>query len=128
MPKLRLIAGSQLVLSVLLLCGVWIGLPARWLWVDLPGTGVALAAATVAFGLWRQAVWAPPLARVLLWSELLLGSLVVTLLAMSAAQLAGSYGPVGAGGAMLMGAVALLILPYLVIFPALQLAWLREPS
>jgi hypothetical protein len=61
-------------------------------------------------------------------AELLLGTLTATLLAAAAAQLAGSYGPVGAGGAILLVTIAVLVLPYLVVLPALQLSWLREPG
>jgi hypothetical protein len=47
-------------------------------------------------------------------------------LAFSLAHLAGQYGPVGSGGAVLLGATASLVLPYLVGLPLLQLAWLRQ--
>lgn len=126
MPKAGLIAASQLFLALLLLGGVWIALPARWLWVDVPGTALALGCALVAVALMMRVPWARRLARMLLWIELVCGSACVSLLALSVAQLAGSYGPVGAGGAVLMATIALLIFPYLVAFPALQLAWLRE--
>lgn len=126
MPKAGLIAASQLLLSILLLCGVWIGLPARWLWIDVPASLLAAGCGLVAAALWSRARWAARAARALLWLELSFGCACVSLLAMSAAQLAGSYGPVGAGGAVLMATIALLILPYLVVFPALQLVWLCE--
>jgi|SRR6185312_1455227 hypothetical protein len=126
MLKTTWIAASQLFLSLLLLGGVWLALPARWLWVDLPTTLLALAAGGIALALLLRAPWAMAAARVLLWVELAFGTLLVTLLALSIAQLAGSYGPVGAGGAVLMGTIALLIVPYLVALPALQLAVLRK--
>lgn len=122
MPKVRLIAASQLLLAVLLQLGIWIGLPARWPWVDVPGTLLGVACAVVGVALWLSARWAVAAARWLLWLELGLGTLTVSLLAVSAAQLVGSYGPVGSGGAVLMVVICLLVLPYLVVFPALQLA------
>lgn len=126
MLKTTWIAASQLLLSLLLLGGVWLALPARWLWIDVPTTLLALAAGTIAVALLLRAPWAIRGARVLLWVELAFGTLLVTLLALSIAQLAGSYGPVGAGGAVLMATIALLIVPYLVALPALQLAILRK--
>jgi hypothetical protein len=126
MFKTTWIAASQLLLSLLLLGGVWLALPARWLWIDVPTTLLALAAGAIAVALLLRAPWAVRCARVLLWAELAFGTLIVTLLALSIAQLAGSYGPVGAGGAALMGTIALLVLPYLVALPALQLAILRK--
>jgi hypothetical protein len=121
-----LIAASQLLLAVLILCGVWLGLPARWLWIDLPLTSLALGCALVSVGLLTRARWAARATRVLLWIELGCGTLIVSLLGLSVAQLAGSYGPVGAGGAVLMATIAALIVPYLVVLPALLLAKARQ--
>jgi hypothetical protein len=126
MSSARSIAASQLLLAVLLLGGVWLGLPARWLWIDVPLTALALGCAAASFGLFARTPWAVRLARVVLWSELVVGTLLVSLLALSIAQLAGSYGPVGAGGAALMATIAALILPYLVALPLLLLAAVRK--
>jgi hypothetical protein len=126
MSKARLIAASQLLLAVLVSVGVWVGLPARWLWIDLPLSLLALACVVVGTGLLSQKSWAPRAARVLLWAELTAGTLIVSLLGLSIAQLAGSYGPVGSGGAVLMGTIAALIVPYLVVLPALLLAFARK--
>jgi hypothetical protein len=111
-----------------LFVGIWLALPARWLWVDLPGTLLAFAALIAGVSLFARTRWSLQMARAVLWAELLIGSLTVTLLAAGVAQLAGSYGPVGAGGAILLVIVALLVVPYLIVFPALQLSWLREPG
>ncbi|HTU56958.1 MAG TPA: hypothetical protein VMF89_00970 [Polyangiales bacterium] len=126
MAKANLIAASQLLLAVLILLGVWVGLPARWLWIDLPLTALALACVAISVALLAGKAWAPRAVRVLLGCELAVGSLIVSLLALSIGQLAGSYGPVGAGGAVLMGTIAALIVPYLVVLPALLLAFARK--
>ena len=126
MRRHGLIAGAQLSLAVLLLGGIWIALPARWGWVDVPGTLLALAALASGGALLLGASWALELTRIVLWVELVIGTLTASLLALAAAQLAGSYGPVGAGGALLLVIIAVLVLPYLVVFPALQLRRLRE--
>jgi hypothetical protein len=128
MNKRIAVAGAQLGLCLLLLGGIWLALPARWAWVDVPGTSLALAALLAAIALLARARWALSFARWVLRAQLLIGTLVATLLAAAAAQLAGTYGPVGAGGAILLVTVAVLVLPYLVVFPALQLTWLREPG
>ena len=125
MLRHRIIAYVQLGLSVLILGGIWWGLPARWLWVDVPGSALGVAALGAAIALFAHVRWAVAYARIVLWIELLLGTLLGTLLATAAAQLAGAYGPVGAGGALLLITIALLVLPYLIVFPALQLMWLR---
>lgn len=126
MSKPIAIGCLQGVLALLILAGVWLALPARWAWVDVPGTALGLACALAAAGLLARAPWAVRVARAVLWAQLIAGSLLVCLLGASMAQLAGAYGPVGAGGALLFGVIAALVLPYLVVFPALQLRWLRE--
>jgi hypothetical protein len=122
------IASGQALVGVLLLCGIWLGLPARWLPVDLFGTTIALAALSAA-GILTAAhenARAMRWVKIVMWAELVLGTLTLSLLATSMAQLAGSYGPVGNGGAVLMGAIFALVLPYLVALPVLQLRWLRR--
>lgn len=122
----RRVAAAQLLVASLLLCGVWIGLPARYWLVDAPGTALALISVASAYGLLSGRTWGLTVARIASFIALVLGAAVVTTLALVAAHLSGLYGPVGAGGAVLMGTVAALIMPYLVGFPALQLVWLRE--
>jgi len=128
MTRRASIACAQLLLSVLILAGVWLALPARWLWVDVPATALGVGALLAALALLKRAAWAVRFARGVLWAELAIGTLTASLLGSAAAQLAGSYGPVGAGGALLLITIAVLVLPYLVVFPALQLRWLREPG
>jgi len=43
---------------------------------------------------------------------------------MSASYLAGIYGPIGRGGAIIFVLVLALAIPYLVAIPALELVWL----
>lgn len=106
--------------------GIWLALPARWWPVDVAGTLLGAGALLVTLLLALRHRIGPAVARIVLWAELVLGSLAVTLLAASIAQLAGSYGPVGSGGALLMGTIGALILPYLIGLPVLQLFWLRR--
>jgi len=122
----RWVAIMQLVVAAFLMIGIWFALPARYLVVDVLGTGVALLYGAAAVGLLSGAQWGRALASVASYIALGLGAVTVTLLSMSAAQLAGLYGPVGSGGALLLGTVALLVLPYLVALPAVQLALLRR--
>jgi hypothetical protein len=122
----RRVACTQLIVAALLMIGIWRVLPARYLWVDLPGSLLALCYVVSAVGLLAGFGFAPRLARAASWLGLSLGALTVTLLAFSLAHLAGQYGPVGSGGVLLLGSTAALILPYLVGLPLLQLAWLRQ--
>jgi len=58
---------------------------------------------------------------------LALGLFLVSVLAVTASWLSGVYGPVGAGGAIILTLVAVLALPYLVVLPVVELVWLRPP-
>jgi hypothetical protein len=108
--------------------GVFAGLPARWWPVDV-GAGL-IAALDVGAGvaLLAGARWAPRLVRTACAVSLALGLLTVTLGAATASWLSGVYGPVGKGGALILGLVAALVLPYAVALPLAQLVWLREQA
>ena len=124
--RLRLVAVAQLLLGVLLLLAVWRLLPARWAPVDALGTALALGCLFGGGALLSGARVGPRAARVVSVVTLGVGLLVTSALCVTVAHLVGSYGPVGQGGAVLMGVIALLVLPYLVALPLLQLLWLRQ--
>lgn len=119
------VAGMQLAVSALILVLVWMGLPARYWAVDLLGSGLAVLYGVAGGALLWGAPWAVVVSRFASFVALALGGCTVAALALSSAQLAGLYGPVGSGGALLLGTVALLVLPYLVALPAVQIALLR---
>ena len=75
-------------------------------------------------GLFLQRRWAFDVARLGSWITLVLGLALVSTLAVTASYLAGIYGPVGRGGAIIMTLAAALGLPYLVVLPVTQLVWL----
>jgi hypothetical protein len=125
---LKIVGGVQLAVGVLLLVGVWAGLPARYWPIDVAGTALGALCIVAGVGLLARRAWAPKIARVVSWITLGCGLALTTALASAIAHLAGSYGPVGAGGAALMGTIALLTLPYLVGLPLLQLSWLRRAA
>jgi hypothetical protein len=121
----RIVTAAQLALALLLLIGIWGLLPSRWAPIDVAGSALALLQLVAAAGLLARKRWAHRLALAAAWAALVVGALLATLLAMTVAHLSGTYGPVGAGGAVLMAVIAALVLPYLVFLPAMQVAWLR---
>jgi len=123
-PWSRLFGVADLAAAFVVLLGVFAGLPSRWLPIDLAcgllgglffASGVALLA---------NHRTAPLLARIAAFAALGVGMLLVLALGVSASWLAGVYGPVGRGGALLLVLVAALIVPYLLLLPAAQLLWL----
>lgn len=125
-PSLRIVAIAQLLVAGLVLIGIWLALPARYVWIDVAGSGLAGLYAVSGLALLLRLGWARPFALVCSWIALALGAATVTALVFSVAHLSGQYGPVGKGGALLMGTIAALVLPYLVGLPVLQLTWLRR--
>ena len=116
---------ADLVTAAVLVIGVFVGLPSRWAPVD--ATAIVLTGAQVAAGIGLLAgkSWAPRVARAASALALALGLAIITVLAVTASWLSGVYGPVGAGGAVVLVLVAALALPYLVVMPVVQLVWLR---
>ncbi len=124
----RFFGALDIVLAILILIGVWLGLPARWAPIDALGTFVALALTVVGLGLVNDRTWAPRAGHLLGGALFLVGLGLTGLLTTTAGQLAGMYGPVGLGGAALLFAGSAIILPYLVIFPAAQFYFLAAEN
>ncbi len=124
-----LLAMSYLLLGGILLFAIWRALPARWLPVDLIGTAMGLAALFAGVTIWGRKPIGLRVALVVSGLWLVMGAVVTTALAWAASSIVGLYGPVGSGGALVLIFVALLVVPYLVGAPAMQVVYcLRRRS
>ena len=103
--------------------GVFRGLPTRWWVVDGGATVVFALMALSSVALLVNHRQAVAITRVAAAVVFVLGLALFATLALTASWLYGVYGPVGKGGAALFILVAFLVLPYLVVFPAVLLAW-----
>ncbi len=122
----RLIFGAaNLLTSALVALGVFGGLPSRFAPVDVVAGGLVALQLGAGLGLLTRCGWAARVARASAAVALAAGLFGVTVLAVTASWLAGIYGPVGKGGAIVLALVAALALPYLVVLPLSQLVWLR---
>jgi hypothetical protein len=117
-------AVADLFTAGLILFGVFVALPARWWPVDSTAAVLAAVQMGAAIGVLARASWGHRLARAASMVALGAGLVTVTALALTASWLSGIYGPVGKGGAIILGFVAVIVLPYLVVLPAVQLLWL----
>ena len=122
----RVFGIANLLTAALILLGVFRGLPTRWAVVDVPAAALAALEVASGAGLLRSAHWAVRLARATSAFALALGLSLVTVLALTASWLGGLYGPIGAGGAVVLALVAALALPYLVVAPLVELVWLAR--
>lgn len=116
---------ADLVIAAVVALGVFVGLPSRWAPVDAAAVVLTGAQVAAGVGLLAARAWAPRVARAASALALALGLGLVTVLGITASWLSGVYGPVGAGGAVVLVLVAALALPYLVVLPLVQLVWLR---
>ncbi len=117
--------GSVDILSaVIVYVSVFEGLPARYFPIDAAAAVVIFLLVAAGVGLMAQKAWGPMVARVASLITLALGLALVTTLAVTASYLSGIYGPVGRGGALILGLAAALGIPYVVALPAAQLVWL----
>ncbi len=123
---------ANVVIGALVATCIFRLLPSRWWVVD--GGAIVVSALLVASGgaLLKNAAIAPRLTRVAGIVVLLLGLAVFAALVLTASWIQGVYGPVGRGGAIIFGLVALMVLPYLVVLPAVELLWigphLKKPT
>lgn len=113
----KVFSALHLVTGAVVVVGVFMGLPVRWAPVDLVAGVLALALFVSGFGLFAHARWAPRLARAVSWLTLAIGLSVTALLTLAASHVAGLYGPIGRGGALILVLVACLVVPYLVAIP-----------
>ena len=120
----RIMAAYDVLLGAGLLVGIWSGLPDRWWPVDVAGTVLGSLLVLVGLGLFVRMRWAEPAALAVGAVTCAAGALLVTALAITAGQLAGMYGPVGLGVSAILATAFLLLLPYLVFFPAAQVYFL----
>ena len=121
-PQARPLLGmSYVVMGVVLLVSMWKALQARWRPVDVLGTLWACGAGVAgALLLLRHRLGIRVAIAVSgLWA--LMGACVTTALVWSAASIVGLYGPVGSGGALILSFVAMLVVPYMLGVPVLQI-------
>lgn len=116
---------ADLVTAALVGLGVFVALPARWWPVDVAAGVLTVLEATAGIALVSRVGWGELAARIASAFALAAGLFTVTVLAVTASWLDGVYGPVGKGGAIILGLVAALALPYVVVLPLVELVWLR---
>jgi hypothetical protein len=124
----RLFATLHLIAGLLLAFGVFRGLPVRRAFVDVPSAALVIGHAVVAVGLFSGRPWGRIAALWFSRLALLAGVAAVVALLWSMAFLAKVHGPIGMGGVVLFAMVLALIVPYLVVLPLVEVAWLLRAT
>ena len=119
---------GNVLTAILLLCLVFPGLKTRWWVVDVPSVALSLLLVISGMGLIRSTGWRLILLRISAVVCLVIGLAAIAALGVTAAYLSGVHGSLGQSGALLMVLLIALFVPYLVIYPSLQLLWAYKTS
>lgn len=122
----KIVGVADILIGLVALALIWSALPARWWPVDVFGTLLALAHIIGGGCILAGVSHARTSVRRIAWVTMILGMIVSTVLVVTASNLWGLYGPIGTGGAVLLGVVALLVLPYLVGYPAIKISFMSD--
>jgi hypothetical protein len=114
------------VLAITVLVGVFFGLGMRWWVVDIPSVCVAILLLLSSFGLARATRWAAAALRACAIVELGVGLIALAALGVSAAYFGSVHGELGRSGLMTFILGITLMLPYLIVYPSVQLLWLHR--
>jgi hypothetical protein len=113
----------NVIVALLVAWGVFRNLPTRWWVVDGGAAVVTALMGASGLALLANHKLAEPITRAAAAVVFVLGLAAFAALAVTASWLFGVYGPVGRGGAAIFALVALLVFPYVVVLPAVLLAW-----
>ena len=115
---------ANLAVGAFVVGGVFRCLPTRWWVVDTGAIVVGLLLGSSGVALLARARVAEALTRVASGVVLAIGLVLVAAIVTTAGWIGGVYGQVGASGAIIFGLVAALVVPYVVVLPAVELAWI----
>jgi hypothetical protein len=115
---------ANLAVAAFVVGGVFRFLPTRWWVVDTGAVVVGLLLGSSGLALLCKLPIAEPLTRIASAVVLVLGLALFTAIVTTAGWIGGVYGQVGMSGAIIFGLVAALVLPYVVVLPAVELAWI----
>lgn len=117
---------ANVVTALVLLVGVFALVRPRFWGLDVPATLIALVELVSAVALFARLPWALGALRVAAWTSLSLGLALLGAVVLSMAFLRAIHGDYGAVALAVSGLVVALLVPYVVVLPALQLLWLKR--
>jgi hypothetical protein len=114
------------LVALLLAFAVFRGLPVRNATVDGFAGVLICGFAIASIGLALKTPWSLRAALFVSYAALVLGTVTMVLVMFSMSWLAGVTGALGLGGVVLAALILALLFPYLIVFPLLQIAWIRR--
>jgi hypothetical protein len=119
-------ACANALLAIALLFGVFGALPVRYWPVDAASSLLAIVLLISAYGVLRRSAWHLRALRVSAVCELSLGLTAIAALVLGVVYLGGVHGGVGRTALTVALAGSAFLVPYLVIYPVLQLIWIHH--
>ena len=114
------------VAGIVLLVGVFVVTEPRFWALDVPATLIAAAQLASAVSLLARLRWALRALALAAWVSFVLGLVIVFLIVLTMLFLRGIHGDYGVAAMAVSGLVVALLVPYIVILPALELLWLKR--
>jgi hypothetical protein len=114
------------VSALVLLVGVFAVVQPRFWVLDVPAAIIAFVDLVSAVGLLARLPWALRALTVSAWVSFVLGLTIVTLIIVTIVFLRGIHGDYGVAALAVSSLIVLLLVPYTVVLPALQLLWLKR--
>ena len=112
--------------GVVVLVGVFMLAQPRFWALDVPAALIGMAQLASAVSLLARLRWALRALAVAAWVSFVLGLAVVFLIVLTMLFLRGIHGDYGVAALAVSGLIVALLLPYIVVLPALQLLWLKQ--
>jgi hypothetical protein len=116
----------NVVSALVLLVGVFAVVQPRFWVLDVPAAIIALSSLVSAVGLLGRLPWALRALTVSAWVSFVLGLTIVSLIAITIVFLRGIHGDYGVAALAVSSLIILLLVPYTVVLPALELLWLKR--
>jgi hypothetical protein len=114
------------VAGLVLLVGVFVVAQPRYWALDVPALLIGGVQLTSAVALLARLRWALRALTVAAWLSFVLGLVIVFLIVVSMVFLRGIHGDYGVAALAVSGLVVALLVPYIVVLPALELLWLGK--
>jgi hypothetical protein len=119
---------SNLLVALILFAGVFAVVQPRFWALDLPLGLIALLQLVSGGALLGRLPWAERALRVAAWACFALGLTVVSLIVLSMVFLRGIHGDYGVAAMAVSGLIVALLVPYVLVLPALELLWLKRAT
>ncbi|MEO6599026.1 MAG: hypothetical protein ABIQ16_04080 [Polyangiaceae bacterium] len=119
---------SNLAVTSVLVGGLFVVVRPRFWGLDMPLALIALLQLVSGAALLLRLPWAAGALRISAWVSFVAGLLVISLVVLSMVFLRGILGDYGVAAIAVSGLIVALLVPYVLVLPALELLWLKRAS